>query len=141
MLYFCRWEGTNAHASLVVDGRDEEHAREIANEEAGAEPDSATLMPVGVFAAEVYFDDEPDEDGSAADTDSEDAVLVVDPFDHTIDALAALENGDAADLAEVIPIVEVAACGAEATDDENRVVSCGLADGHAGAHRAGDLSW
>jgi hypothetical protein len=136
MLYFCRWDGDSAQASLVVDAEDEATARTNATTEADdVAPSSVTPIPPGVFVAEVYFEDEPD------DPDGVDAVLIVEPYDHTIDALAALENGDAADLHVVVPIGEVDACGAEATDDENRVVSCGLADGHEGAHRAGELSW
>lgn len=133
MLFFCRWDDDDSeHASLLVDAKDDEDARSIAMVERGEEPDVVTAIPTGVFAADVFFEG----DDAALD----EADLAVEPFEHTIDALAALENGEPTDLEDAI--TETPQCAAEATDENNDTIRCELAAGHGGAeHRSGDFAW
>lgn len=119
MLFHCRWP---ERASLVIDAETEDDASALATETAeGEAPDRVRALPSRLFVVEVTEDD--------------DGELWVEPLDHTLLALHALENEAPANV-----------CGAVAEDDDGQPVTCELeTHGPDVSHRAttpaGVLVW
>lgn len=127
MLFFLTWPD---RYSLLLDVANDDEARRAANEIAGVAPSTCVAVPPGVFAAEVFLDE--DEDGAE--------LLVVEPLEHAAAALLALEEQgeDSADVdlararieddapPVVVPLVppDDERCGFELEDDEKAVLRC-----------------
>lgn len=116
-LFFCRWP---KQTSVVVDGNDEEHAREIATELGDkVPPHDVFAIPAGVVAFPVAWEE------SADDPDEEE--LVIDVLDHVAALFEKYED------AEV--------CGSEAEDESGAVVRCAREKHEGGKHGAKGLEW
>lgn len=117
MLFFCSWLD---RVSLLVDAEHEGGAIKIATDVADGEPPSrAVALPPGVFAAEVAFED--------------DGRVEIDPLEHVVAALDALEAAGEED----IPVREfVTICDAEGELPDGTIVTCERERHEAGDHRA-----
>jgi hypothetical protein len=131
VLFFVTWPD---RVSLLLDQPDEAQARAVAREiSEGSEP--AECQPFnGVFAAEVFLDE--DEDGQP--------LMVVEPLEHVADALYVLEEGTDDDgIAEVIDLpiaAPVALCGYEMEFDDRpgEVWTCARARHDGDPHHRAD---
>lgn len=132
MLFFATWP---QRVSVLIDQPDEASARAAARETAdGEEPATCKPFPTGVFAAEVFFDEDEDMQ----------EVLVIEPLEHVADALYLLEE-ESDDLpgAEVIELPIAAApelCGFEMEfeDSPGQVWTCARSRHDDPQHRAAD---
>lgn len=115
-VFLCQWPG---RASLLVDDVSEDAAREVAIAESddGAPPTRIVQLPPRILVAEVAEDDE--------------GLTVLDPLEHCADVLDAYDD-DEGDEGGASCLAEADASSASG----DRVVTCELGAGHAGAHVA-----
>jgi hypothetical protein len=108
---------------LLIDADDACQARKIARDVAdSAELARVVPIPTGIFCAELFAEDE---DGNE---------VAVDPLDHVVDYLDAL---DAIDVDPAPPLALVPPrCGSEA-DVDDELVTCTLHRDHAGTEHEG----
>lgn len=121
-MFFCAWDREDGPCSVCVDAVDEADARRMASEIAKEKPQRVQKMAPGIFACEVI--EEEDDDGAA--------YLVLEPVPHLGAALDLLEA--AGEGATGAVVVDAPACQAEAEDDEGKVTTCVLVEGHDGEH-------
>lgn len=148
MLFYAVWGPDCDRASLLIDGRDQEHAHEIATKigEEDGDPAPAVLMaiPPGVIVGECLFEDTENPNESE---------FTLDLLDVSITAITALEERIDAELDGTLPPTAIekarkfrvvqgegkpARCKARALDALDQAIQCEEADGHFDAteHRA-----
>lgn len=115
MTLFCVWLAED-HQPLLVDATDKDHLSTIVEQEApGVAVKRVEQLAPGVFVAGLF-----------TESDEDDEVVVVDPMDHTVEFLEALDAAVEGDGS--------ATCCSSEGDFDGETVRCELELEHADAH-------